>query len=390
MDDAEFERQKQRIRDLAQKWIGPLGLAWGTISMAYCRTRDEFDPSDAPSLSVDTTVAKCRTDWRYAQSTITWVLPNVAEQDDEKLELIFVHELMRIFLNEMRWYEHEGHGIDHEERVATTLAKAFLWLRDALTAPHRAADSRTNFDGSTHVTHTSTNSQVLSADGETLFRLVTINGVPCWQASTGRTFPVVAGAEDPPGDGNSGDGKGDPPKKDGADGNSTDDGDFDKDRAIGTIKKLRENEKTLKQQLKELETLKAKQKEREDAEKSEADRLKEQIADLESKATKAERELTETLNRTAIERAASKAGAADPEDIFRLLDPDDFERDDAGKVTNADDLVKDLLKRKPYLVGKTGSTNGVPATPRASGTGHDDKIEENKKKLAASGDYNPL
>lgn len=44
---------------------------------------------------------------------------------DEEIEYVVVHELMHVFLNEMR-----EQGQQHEERVATLLAKAFLWVRD--------------------------------------------------------------------------------------------------------------------------------------------------------------------------------------------------------------------------------------------------------------------
>lgn len=132
MNDAEYERQKERLRALGEKWVRPLGLGWGQVDLAYCRTRDEFEPGDTDNPDGVLPAAKCHTDWRYGHSTITWVLPEIADMDDEKLELVFLHELMHIFVNEMRWYERDGHGLDHEERVCTTLAKAFLWLRDSL------------------------------------------------------------------------------------------------------------------------------------------------------------------------------------------------------------------------------------------------------------------
>jgi chromosome segregation ATPase len=215
--------------------------------------------------------------------------------------------------------------------------------------------------------------------------LVQINGIPFWQAS-GRTFPVVAGAEDPP----PADGKKDDPPPDPKTGEGEGD-DFDKDRALATIRKLREEQKTAKTQLKELEALKADQKKREDAEKSEAERLKEQIAEAERKATEAQRKLTQTQNRIAIERAAAKAGAADPDDVFRLLSADDFETDDDGNVTNAEKLVEALLKNKPYLAGKSSGTTAVPGTPRSNGTSsQEDQVKKNREELRASGHYNPL
>jgi len=244
------------------------------------------------------------------------------------------------------------------------------------------------------VKHSQTNSQVLSADGETLFRLVNINGIPCWQAQTGRTFPVIAGAEDPPpGDSKGDEGKGDPPGKKPEGSADGDDGDFDKDRALATIRKLRELEKTSKAERQELDALRKKVKESEDAQKSEAERLKEQLAEATRKADDTARELQETRNRQAIERAAVKAGAADPDDVFRLLDPSEFERDDEGKLTNADKLVETLLKAKPYLKGKEeGQThargNGAGPKPTGSSATYAEVVKAEEKRLKQSGAIN--
>jgi predicted SprT family Zn-dependent metalloprotease len=46
--------------------------------------------------------------------------------DADSIEKIVVHELMHVFLNEMR-----EKGIDHEERVATMLSQAFLWVKES-------------------------------------------------------------------------------------------------------------------------------------------------------------------------------------------------------------------------------------------------------------------
>lgn len=236
-----------------------------------------------------------------------------------------------------------------------------------------------------------TNSQVLSADGEMPIRLVTIHGIPFWQAS-GRTFPLVAGAEDPPpGDGKNGDDK--PPPSGDLKGGTGGDGDdaYDKDRALATIKKLRDGEKTLKAQLKELDDLKAKQKERDDAEKSEAEKLREQLADAETKRTAAEQKLKETETRRSIERAAQKAGANDADDVFALLKASDFDLGDDGDVKNADKLVEALLKSKPYLKGKGDGSppaHGNSAGPRPAGSpGAEERTKETEQRLVNSGKY---
>lgn len=233
-----------------------------------------------------------------------------------------------------------------------------------------------------------TNRQVLSADGQVLFRQVIINGVPCWQASTGRTFPQVAGAEDPP-PANNNDESADDAEQDSADA-------YDKDRGFRKIqaqaadlKKLKAERDTLRAQAKELEALKAKQREREDADKSEAEKLREQLAAAETRRTAAEQALKDTQTRRSIERAAIKAGAADPEDVFALLKPADFETDDEGGVKNADKLVTDLLKAKPYLAAK--QTNGVPGTPRSNGQAtRDAGVKEAEEKLIATRQYTPF
>jgi len=127
--DEEFAQQKDRIRALADRWIGPLGLHWYKIDLAYAR--DDYQPLG--DTSRENSLAKCSTDWRYGTALITWNMPLVREQKDDDLEMAFVHELCHIFLNEMRWTaSNDGDSLDHEERVASTLTKAFLWLRDHL------------------------------------------------------------------------------------------------------------------------------------------------------------------------------------------------------------------------------------------------------------------
>ena len=125
MNDAEFERQATRIRTLAEWWIPRIGLAWWQIDLAFTRDDFEVDGRAAPD-----TLAKTHANWRYGHACITWNMPRVAGQSDGDLETAFVHELQHIFLNEAR--ENGKDWLDHEERVASTYTKAFLWLRNIL------------------------------------------------------------------------------------------------------------------------------------------------------------------------------------------------------------------------------------------------------------------
>ncbi len=130
MNDAEFDAQRVRLQALSEKWIKPLGLGWYALDFVYAR--DNYKPPG--TTAKEDSLAYCSTDWRYGHAAITWNMVEVIEQDENKLEVAFVHELMHVFLNEMRWTaNNDSDSLDHEERVASTLTKAFLWLRDSLT-----------------------------------------------------------------------------------------------------------------------------------------------------------------------------------------------------------------------------------------------------------------
>jgi hypothetical protein len=226
-----------------------------------------------------------------------------------------------------------------------------------------------------------TKSETLSSDGEMPIRLVTINGIPYWQSRTGRTFPQVAGAEDPPPD--------DPNTEE----DDADTAEFDKDRALATIRKQREREKAKDAELKaaraEAAALKAKEQERADAEKSELEKAQARLAEREKAHAEAEAKLKRMQTSQAIERAARKHNARNPEVVAKLIAQESLEFNDAGEPTNAEDLVKALLKEEPYLVGTTSSGGGVPATPRSNGNapGRDEQVAKLRDELRASGKY---
>jgi hypothetical protein len=139
MDDAEYEKQKARLIALSEAWIHPIGLGWWRVNLSYDRTGEDFFASVEKAGNFRSqSVARCFADWKYGIATILWNMPELPDLDDDELEHTFVHELMHIFLNEVR-----GEGadwMDHEERVATTLEKAFIWVRD------RARDGKWGVD----------------------------------------------------------------------------------------------------------------------------------------------------------------------------------------------------------------------------------------------------
>lgn len=128
MDDAEFLQQKQRIMAIAEQWVRPLGLGYWRVDLGYDRDGSDFaDTMQTVGAFESGAAARCFPDWRYCIATVVFNMPRIAHLDDEELEGIVVHELMHIFLHEMR--ERSG-ALGHEERVATSLAKGFIWIRD--------------------------------------------------------------------------------------------------------------------------------------------------------------------------------------------------------------------------------------------------------------------
>jgi len=111
------KKQRRRVERLWKAWHGRLGMYGWDIR----RTYHEGDFITQDGLPSGPAVAVTSVDWRYKHGSIAWNLVEVAKLDDERLEYCVVHEIMHVWLHEMR-----TRGLDHEERVATELAWAFL------------------------------------------------------------------------------------------------------------------------------------------------------------------------------------------------------------------------------------------------------------------------
>lgn len=101
---------------------------------------------------------------------------------------------------------------------------------------------------------------------------------------------------------------------------------------------------------------------------SEQEKLQKQISDLKAQHEEAVRQHQETKVRAAVERQAHHIGIVDEDAAVRLLDWSEIEYDDKGSPTNIEDLLKKLLKAKPYLAGKAAasSTSGGATNPPRS------------------------
>lgn len=143
--------------------------------------------------------------------------------------------------------------------------------------------------------------------------------------------------------------------------------DFDRQRAMDTIRAQRENEKKLekraKQAEKELKAYKDKEKAAQDADLSEVEQLRKEKTDLQTKFEQAH-ELAQGLRlESEFRKATSKAklkfvDEQAENDAFELCDLEGVEIDADGKVTGLDDAIKKLKKTRSYLFLPDGEGSG--------------------------------
>ena len=136
---------------------------------------------------------------------------------------------------------------------------------------------------------------------------------------------------------------------------------FDKDRAMATIRTLREQEKLAKTQAKELEILRAQAKTQADAQLSEADKLRAKVSDLERQAADRDRKRQERVVRYEVMLAAQKMNLVDADAAYRLLDLATLEFADDGSPKDIEKALKELVKAKPYLLKATQAQQTINA-----------------------------
>lgn len=186
------------------------------------------------------------------------------------------------------------------------------------------------------------------------------------------------------------DGKKDDPAKPEDKAQDKDDGEpFDKDRAMATIQRLRQDLKDAKAGGKKAEELQAKLDEIEKGQLSEKDRLERERDEYKGKLDQAEQKSRDRVIRSEVRVIASELGFADPSDAHRFLDVSGIEFDDDGEPKGIKKLLEDLAKAKPYLIKSTGNgTSGVPGSPRPTGqSNHQELVTQTKDELKKSGRY---
>jgi hypothetical protein len=117
------EKQVQRVRDLVEKWVTPLGLRWwNDVTWEYHDGEDRsWQREDGQMVLAITNVR-----WEYLWAHVDVNLSAVAQRTDDQLEQDILHEMMHILLAEYQ----DCHELHHLERTCTRLAQAFQWVRE--------------------------------------------------------------------------------------------------------------------------------------------------------------------------------------------------------------------------------------------------------------------
>lgn len=147
--------------------------------------------------------------------------------------------------------------------------------------------------------------------------------------------------------------------------------DFDKERAMATIKNLREFEKAAKAQLKELDALKSEKAQRDEAELSAAQKAEKKANELATQLASAQAQLRRATLKDAAGEAAQKAsltfaqGALSDAIALGLFDSLEWDDDRPKGMTAA---VKDLAASRPHWFVSTVAGSDIGATAKGKQT----------------------
>lgn len=153
------------------------------------------------------------------------------------------------------------------------------------------------------------------------------------------------------------------------------DDDFDKERAMATIQKLRGFEKDAKAKLARLAELEQQAAERDQADLTAAQKAEKRAADLEAKYNEAQASLKRAMLKDAARAAADALalpfapGALDDALSLGLLG--DLEVDEDGKVRGINEALKQLQKARPHYFT-------LPRTPASDAAARGGKSDNNE------------
>ena len=131
MTDAEFEQFKARMQTIVDVWRECLGLGWWHVTLHSHRDSAAFHEASPEEMPLKSQ-AYTSVSWAYLHAEVHFNLPLLLQADDSALEEVVVHEFMHILVHEMRSGTRCDcpYDIRHEERVCTTLQRAFAWTKE--------------------------------------------------------------------------------------------------------------------------------------------------------------------------------------------------------------------------------------------------------------------
>lgn len=126
MTDAEYRKEKARVKGYVDKWRTTLGLGWFRLNFDWERS---YSPKGHAAL---TTMDR----WQYREFDVLFFLPNMAELTDERCEEVVIHELAHCltapFAMNMNGADtNDDYRRDIMEQTTTIVANAIEWAYQA-------------------------------------------------------------------------------------------------------------------------------------------------------------------------------------------------------------------------------------------------------------------
>jgi len=125
------------------------------------------------------------------------------------------------------------------------------------------------------------------------------------------------------------------------------------------VRKLRAEAAEYRRKLRELERDLRK---RDEEKLSETERMRVRLSELERELTQRELALREHTLRYETMLRARDLGIIDPDAAYRLLDLSEVEYDESGRPTNIERLLRELIRKRPYLAGNSASATNPSRT----------------------------
>jgi len=125
------------------------------------------------------------------------------------------------------------------------------------------------------------------------------------------------------------------------------------------VRRLRAEAAEYRRKLRELER---ELKQRDEEKMTETERMRLRLSELEKELTQRELLIREHTLRYETMLRAREMGIVDPDAAYRLLDLAEVEYDESGRPANIERLLRELVRKRPFLVGNSASATNPSRT----------------------------